>query len=116
MDFSREWRGALDEPHSIEYFKMAEAANLSAKGQFARRLGWTEAKRDAKLDMLTRIIVRHAARSIRWPLSNTPGASPSLNARRLSTSLTPSLFNTSSLGRRRSSSPIKFFRPATLSR
>ena len=60
MDFSREWRGALDEPHSIEYFKMAEAANLSAKGQFARRLGWTEAKRDAKLDMLTRIIVRHA--------------------------------------------------------
>jgi hypothetical protein len=60
VDFSKEWRSALDDPPSIEYFKMAEAANLSAKGQFARRLGWTEAKRDAKLEILTGIIVRYA--------------------------------------------------------
>jgi hypothetical protein len=57
--FSKEWRGALDGPPSIDYFKMAEAANLSANGQFARRLGWTEAKRDAKLELLNGIIVRH---------------------------------------------------------
>jgi hypothetical protein len=57
--FSREWRGALDDPPSIQYFKMAEAANFSAKGQFARRLGWTEAKRDVKLELLTGVIVRH---------------------------------------------------------
>jgi hypothetical protein len=57
--FSKEWRGALDDAPSINYFKMAEAANLSAKGQFARRLGWTEANRNAKLELLTGVIVRH---------------------------------------------------------
>jgi len=57
--FSKEWRAALDDAPSIDYFKMAEAANLSAKGQFDRRLGWTEAKRDTKLKLLTGVIVRH---------------------------------------------------------
>jgi hypothetical protein len=49
----------LDNDPRIHYFKMAEAANLSAKGQFARRLGWTEAKRDAKVELLISVIVRH---------------------------------------------------------
>jgi hypothetical protein len=31
---------------------------LPANGQFARRLGWTEAKRDAKLELVNGIIVR----------------------------------------------------------
>lgn len=115
--FSKEWRGALDDTPSIDYFKMAEAANFSANGQFARRLGWTEAKRDAKLELLTGVIVRHVELKVNCSVdkaafANTPSASPSLTTRRFSTSLTPSLFSTSSSPRRRYSSPMRFPSPA----
>ena len=46
-DFSAAWQAALDEPPKIEYFKISEAANMG--GQFSKRRGWTEAKRDDRV-------------------------------------------------------------------
>ncbi len=56
--FSKEWQAALDAPPAIAYFKMNEAAALTK--EFSRRRGWTEARRDAKVDLLTCVIVKYA--------------------------------------------------------
>jgi hypothetical protein len=56
-DFSAAWQAALDEHPKLEYFKMTEAASL--RGQFDRRRGWTETKRDEKVLSLVRIIRDH---------------------------------------------------------
>ena len=58
-DFSAAWQAALDEPPKIEYFKMSEAANMG--GQFSKRRGWTEAKRDDRVVTMTRIARDHAS-------------------------------------------------------
>lgn len=58
-DFSGAWQTALDLPPKLEYFKMSEAANMS--GQFHKRRGWTEAKRDDRVVTLARIIRDHAS-------------------------------------------------------
>jgi hypothetical protein len=52
--FSEAWDNELRSWPSIEYFKMAEANNL--RDQFARRKGWTEETRDAKVSLLAHII------------------------------------------------------------
>jgi hypothetical protein len=57
--FSGEWQAALDEAPRLDYFKMSEAANLGAHGQFARRLGWDEKKRDDRVAAFARIIAKH---------------------------------------------------------
>lgn len=56
--FAVEWQHALDEPPSLEYFKMSEAARL--RGQFDKGRGWTESKRDDRLISLARVIRKHA--------------------------------------------------------
>ncbi len=58
-DFAVEWEAALNLSPNLDYFKMTEAANLS--GQFSRRMGWDEAKRDDRLVTLTRIIRKYAS-------------------------------------------------------
>lgn len=67
-DFSDEWAAALKRVPSIDYFKMAEAMSLS--GQFAKRLGWTDAKRDLKVLSLVRIIRKWVPRRIACSISN----------------------------------------------
>jgi hypothetical protein len=52
--FSEEWQTVLRDEKPIEYFKMREANSL--KGQF---LGWSASNRDAKLDRLASVIVKH---------------------------------------------------------
>jgi Protein of unknown function (DUF3800) len=56
--FVGEWQSALDLPPKLEYFKMTEAANLG--GQFSKRKGWDETKRDDRLAMFVRIIRKYA--------------------------------------------------------
>jgi len=56
--FSDEWRAALDQPPRLEYFKMKEAHSM--RGQFDRRHGWNEAKRDDRLITFTRLIRKYA--------------------------------------------------------
>lgn len=57
-EFAAEWQLALDEPPGLDYFKMKEAARL--QDQFDRKKGWNEAKRDARLMTLSKIIKKHA--------------------------------------------------------
>jgi hypothetical protein len=52
--FSDAWAEELQTTPAIEYLKMTEANSLS--GQFAKRKGWTEEKRDEKLRGLARVI------------------------------------------------------------
>lgn len=56
--FSDERDAALREPPSLAYFKMSEAANFH--GQFAKKRGWTEQKRNDRLIGLASIIRKHA--------------------------------------------------------
>jgi Protein of unknown function (DUF3800) len=58
--FSNEWTTALAQPPKLEYFKTNEAAGLGAHGQFSKKKGWDEAKRDDRLVTLTRIINKYA--------------------------------------------------------
>jgi hypothetical protein len=62
LAFTDEWKAALDEPLSIEYFKMSEAAAL--RGQFHRRRGWNESLRDERIALLTSIIRKYVAARI----------------------------------------------------
>ncbi len=55
--FSNEWDSALSLPPKLDYFKMSEAAWLG--GQFSKRKGWDEAKRDDRLVTLARIINKY---------------------------------------------------------
>jgi hypothetical protein len=56
--FSDEWRAALDLEPKLDYFKMNEA-NLLIE-QFGEARGWTSAKRDKRLDVLSGIIKKYA--------------------------------------------------------
>lgn len=64
-----EWQAALDEAPKLDYFKMAEAASLH--GQFHRRNGWTEAKRDDRLITFTRIIRKNVGIRIHAKIANS---------------------------------------------
>jgi len=57
--FSTDWQAALNEVPKLEYFKMNEAAGMN--GQFHKRRGWTEPKRDDRLVTLARIIKKYAS-------------------------------------------------------
>ncbi|HXJ02216.1 MAG TPA: hypothetical protein VNH44_13420 [Micropepsaceae bacterium] len=54
--FLDDWNTALKAHPGIEYFKGSEANNLD--GEFHFKKGWTQPKRDAKVDLLSEII-RH---------------------------------------------------------
>ncbi|APH74422.1 hypothetical protein BSQ44_05375 [Aquibium oceanicum] len=54
--FADAWKEELNAAPSIEYLHMVEAGQL--RGQFARRHGWNEEKREEKLNGLARVI-RH---------------------------------------------------------
>jgi hypothetical protein len=69
--FSNAWRAALDEAPKLEYFKMSEAASLGAHGQFARKRGWNETKRDKRVALLTDIIKTHAALRVHASIKNS---------------------------------------------
>lgn len=56
--FADEWQATLDQPPKLDYFKMAEAAHLG--GQFSKRKGWTETKRDDRIVTLARLIRKYA--------------------------------------------------------
>jgi hypothetical protein len=68
--FSNEWDSALAIPPALDYFKMSEAAGFW--GQFSRKRGWNEQKRDDRLVILARIINKYAllrvSTSIRYDL------------------------------------------------
>ncbi len=55
--FTKDWQIALDGPPKLDYFKMTEAVHLG--GQFDKKRGWTNTKRDQKLAELIGIIKRH---------------------------------------------------------
>jgi len=56
--FSNEWQKVLDLPPKLKYFKMSEANNLT--GEFHRRNGWTDQKRDDRLVAFVRVIQKYA--------------------------------------------------------
>ena len=56
--FSVDWNAALNQPPTANYFKMREAAWLN--GQFDKRRGWTEEKRNERVIQLAGIIRKHA--------------------------------------------------------
>lgn len=62
--FTREWRAALDEPTTIEYFKMREANGCD--GQFR---GWSADDRDQRLQLLCPIINRHVSAMVLFVVS-----------------------------------------------
>jgi hypothetical protein len=59
LSFSQAWQSVLDKTPKLEYFKMSEAASLS--GQFHRRRGWTERKRDTRVLEFAQVARDHAA-------------------------------------------------------
>lgn len=63
-EFADEWARVLRAPPAIDYCKMAEAQNL--RGQF---LGWSEQKRDAKVNALAAIVRDHSPWSVHTSVS-----------------------------------------------
>src|SRR5215831_17634198 len=63
-----DWGRALDEAPKLDYFKMTEAASMA--GQFHKRRGWTEDKRDDRIITLTRIIRKHVSIRIHAKILN----------------------------------------------
>ena len=68
--FSAEWQAALDEPPGVAYFKLTEAMSLTSKGEFSRKKGWTEQKRDNRLIELGKIIRKYVAVRIHASVNN----------------------------------------------
>jgi hypothetical protein len=64
--FSDDWKRVLDAKPSIEYFHMVEAENL--RDQFKN---WLPADRDAKVDALADVIVKHKPWSIDCSVSRS---------------------------------------------
>lgn len=62
--FGQDWRNALEEAPSLNYFKMSEAQNLS--GQFR---GWSPADRDTKTLRMANVIATHRPWSVHCSIS-----------------------------------------------
>lgn len=66
-NFSNDWYKALTARPSIGYFKASEAYNLS--GEFYHKKGWTEATRNAKVQLLASVIKHYRPLSFEFSIN-----------------------------------------------